>query len=35
MYDPHGYYKPKNAYYSEKHHSVPFFEDYPVSDFNF
>ena len=32
MYDPHGYYNPKNINYRVKEHGVPFFEDFPVND---
>jgi hypothetical protein len=33
MFDPHGYYLPKIINYRPKTHGVPFFEDFPISDF--
>ena len=32
MYDPHGFYKPKNINYKPEVSGVPFFEDFPLRD---
>lgn len=34
MYDPFGYYTPKNIYYEEKSFGAPFYEDYPMNDYS-
>lgn len=35
LHDPFGFYSQKSVYYEEKTYGVPFYEDYPISSYNF
>jgi hypothetical protein len=35
LHDPYGFYSSKKVYYDEQTYGVPFYEDYPISSYQF
>lgn len=35
LHDPYGFYSSKNVYYDQQTYGVPFYEDYPISSYQF